>query len=246
MRFIFYYIKDFWYVLRCIGYTLWYCELPNDAGNAYAGKSPIVVVQGVLSLWQAMANLIGVLRSAGHRVFVIPSLGFNTLPVPQGAKAVRECIERYDLREVVVIGWSKGGLIGKYAMLFYNQDGRIKKLVTLATPFAGSRSARLVPGRVFDELKPEGAVVRMLADKKEANPVRSKSPKATADATKSHRTSNWVNASIVSIFGAFDTAVFPLESSRLEGAKNIQVGSHGHFEILFHREALKQVLRECG
>lgn len=223
MRFIFYYyIKDFCYFLRCVGYAIWYRELPNNTRNTDAGKPSIVAVQGVFSSWQALKNIIDALHAAGHRVFVIPSLGLNLLPIPRGARMVQECIKRYGLHEVVLLCWSKGGLIGKYAMLFHNQDGRIKKLVTLATPFAGSRIAHLVPGSIFDELEPESASIKELSEKR------------------------GVNGAIVSIFGVFDTAVFPLESCRLDGAKNIQVGSHGHFEILFRPEVRAQILTELS
>lgn len=130
MRFIFYYIKDFWYFLRCVGYTLWYRKLSDNAGSVDAGKPPIVVVQVVFSSWQALKDIIDALHTAGHRVFVIHSLGFNILPIPRGARMMQECIKRNDLREVIVLGWSKGGLMGKYAMLFYNQEGRIKNNCT--------------------------------------------------------------------------------------------------------------------
>ncbi len=44
-----------------------------------------------------------------------------------------------------------------------------------------------------------------------------------------------VNRHIVSIFGVFDNHVWPENSCKLEGAKNIQVDAHGHHAILFDK-----------
>ena len=47
-----------------------------------------------------------------------------------------------------------------------------------------------------------------------------------------------------SAFGEYDNHVWPTESCRLEGAKNIQVHSHGHHAILFNKKVRDIVMTE--
>lgn len=53
-----------------------------------------------------------------------------------------------------------------------------------------------------------------------------------------------VNHKIVSIFGEFDNHVWPTESCRLEGAKNIELNIYGHHKILFDKRVHDIVMAE--
>ena len=105
-------------------------------------------------------------------------------------------------------------------MAFNNQDGRVAKVITIATPFLGSRAVEHLPGKALKELHPESEIVKKL------------------------HSETGVNHKIVSIFGEFDNHVRPTENSRLEGAKNIQVNVWGHHKILFDRHVRQIILEE--
>jgi hypothetical protein len=55
-----------------------------------------------------------------------------------------------------------------------------------------------------------------------------------------------VNRLIVSIHGARDNAVAPISSCHLVGATNVEVPTSGHYELLFHRGAIQEVLRQIS
>ena len=56
------------------------------------------------------------LYRAGHPVYVLDKLGYNTGAVEAMAQIVSEYLESLKLRDVVVIAHSKGGLIAKHAL----------------------------------------------------------------------------------------------------------------------------------
>ncbi|MEK7465317.1 MAG: hypothetical protein AAB631_00910 [Patescibacteria group bacterium] len=87
-------------------------------------------------------------------------------------------------------------------------------------PFGGSAVARIFPQKHLKEFHPEHETVQKL--KKQGA----------------------INKNVVSIFGVFDNHVWPVESCRLDGAKNIQVNSFGHHKILFDKKVKEIVLSE--
>ena len=57
---------------------------------------------------------------------------------------------------------AKGGLIGKHILAFNNLDGKIKKLIAIATPFGGSHAAKLIPHKPAKELHPKSEIIKTL------------------------------------------------------------------------------------
>lgn len=185
---------------------------PDPAGPA---RPPVVLVPGVYERWQFLRPLADRLHGLGHPVHVVDRLRWNTAPVRASAEAVAAYLEEHDLRDVVVVAHSKGGLIGKYAMAHLDPGRRIDRMVAVATPFGGSVYARffLVPSvRAFS---PGDPTVRLLAEE-----LR-------------------VNGRITSIWGEFDPHI--PGGSRLEGATNVELPVQGHFRILASRELLAAV-----
>ena len=68
-----------------------------------------------------------------------------------------------DLRGVALVAHSKGGLIGKHLLAFDDPDGRLDRLVAVATPFGGSRLARYAMGSTLRAFLPGDPVIRSLA-----------------------------------------------------------------------------------
>ena len=128
----------------------------------------------------------------------------------------------HKIKKAVIIAHSKGGLIGKRIMTVPEGKKMIAKLIAIATPFSGSLVANLINHKVINELAPDGKIINNLARNKA------------------------VNRKIVSIFGESDNFVQPTESSRLKGAKNIQVKIRGHHKFLMDKNVLKIILKEVG
>jgi pimeloyl-ACP methyl ester carboxylesterase len=176
---------------------------------------PVVIVPGVFERWNFLRPMANRLAEAGHPVHVIPELGINAGPIPAAAARVGEFLERRDLRGVALVAHSKGGLVGKAAML-EDADRRIDRLVAVATPFGGSRMAHFTLVPALRAFRPRHPVIRRLVAERE------------------------VNARITSIYPSFDPHI--PEGSALEGGTNVRLDVIGHFSVLEDPAAIEAVL----
>jgi triacylglycerol lipase len=188
--------------------------------NAAAGKPSIILIPGVRAKWQFLKFIADSLAAQGYPIYVVEKLGYNRQAIDHSAKLVRELIDEKKLDNVIIVAHSKGGLIAKYLLAFANQDNRVKKVIAIATPWQGSEAVNFLPGKAYQELRPSSPMIAEL-NRQAA-----------------------VNDKIVSIFGSFDNHVWPTESCRLDGAKNIQVDIYGHHKILFDKQVCEIVANE--
>ncbi len=188
-------------------------------------RPPVVLLPGIYEQWQFMRPVAELLHGLGHPVHVVTGLRWNTAPVAESAAVVVAYLREHDLRDVLVVAHSKGGLIGKYAMLHEDDQDvagarRIARMIAIATPFGGSVYARLFLLRSIRAFSPGDRTVRMLGKQLE------------------------VNRRITSIWGAFDPHI--PGGSRLEGATNVPLRTSGHFRIIGQRELLEAVARAAA
>ncbi|MCU1571315.1 MAG: alpha/beta hydrolase [Naasia sp.] len=176
---------------------------------------PVLLIPGIYETWQFMRPVADLVRKRGSPVHVVPTLHWNTATVASSADLVAEYLEEHDLRNVLVVAHSKGGLIGKYAMLRRDPSGRIARMIAISTPFSGSVYARWFLLRSIRDFSPADPTLRMLGEQLEAN------------------------SRITSIWGAFDPHI--PGGSRLEGATNVVLHSSGHFRIFGQRDLLEAV-----
>ncbi|QHC61381.1 alpha/beta hydrolase [Rathayibacter festucae] len=179
-------------------------------------ERPIVVLPGIWETWAFLRPIIDPLHRRGHPMHVLTSLGWNGRPVARTAEDVAAYLAEHDLRDVVIIAHSKGGLIGKYVMTELDPDGRVDRMVAVATPFGGSRYAPYLLLRSLRSFSPRDATTLLLSSRAGAN------------------------ARITSVFGLFDPHI--PEGSMLEGAVNVRIETGGHFRILSDPETLAAVV----
>jgi len=173
-----------------------------------------------LEKWNFLRKIADPLSRDGHPIYVIRGLGYNTKEIYVFAKLIRELIDEKHLKDVILVSHSKGGLIGKHLLAFCNGDNVIKKLITVATPWGGSYIVNFIPHKSSKELHPAHKTIKILSEQKQ------------------------INHKIVSIYGVFDNHVWPTKSCHLEGAKNIEVNTHGHHTILFNKEVIEIIQEE--
>lgn len=178
--------------------------------------APVILVPGVFESWTMMRLIAERLNRAGHPVHILPELRRNTAPVETGAGLVERCLRDNDLNGTVIVAHSKGGLIAKQVLLGEEQ-GRVARVIAIATPFAGSSLARWMPTRVLRSLQPNDPGIRALVARTEAD------------------------ARIVSIHPPFDPHI--PDGSRLDGAENVPTAESGHFRILGSPEVLDAIER---
>lgn len=211
------------------------------------GKVAVILIPGILGKWGFLKHLGDKISLEGHPVYVVPKLGYNLMSVPRSAMVVcslitkilkdskkahshkhlaknamriRQLIEQHDIKNVILVAYSKGGLIGKYLMLHCNNDDRIKGMVAIATPFSGTSLVKLIPLDPFQELDNDSRIIHDLQ-------------RETA-----------VNRKIISIYPKYDNEVMSDKGSFLEGAENFQMNVSGHHKVLYDKEVEKKVL-EC-
>jgi len=205
-------ILDYVYAVRIqLGIVTRRRRVPRPRGDL----GPVLLIPGVYEPWQFLRGVGGMLARAGHPVHVVEPLGYNLDDVPTAAAVAQGYLDEHDLRDVVVVAHSKGGLIGKHMMLFDDAHGRIDRLVAIASPFSGSSLSRYMPNRALRAFVPTETTLALLA--------------ANAD----------VNERIVSIFGIFDPHI--PGGSELPGATNVRLPVRGHFRLLGHESVLAEV-----
>jgi triacylglycerol lipase len=196
--------------MRGLGFA---ARVPSTYGAGTA--RPVVLVPGVYERWHFLRPVANRLAEAGHPVHIVPELGVNARAIPRTAERLLAFLTRHDLRGVALVAHSKGGLVGKAAML-EDAEGRIDRLVAVATPFSGSRMADLMVVPALRVFRPRNPVIRRLVAERE------------------------VNTRITSIFPAFDPHI--PEGSVLEGATNVRLDVVGHFRVLEDPAALDAVV----
>ncbi|PJI91119.1 esterase/lipase family protein [Luteimicrobium subarcticum] len=182
-------------------------------GGSHAYEHParptgrtVVLVPGVWEPWQFLRPLAELLHAHGVSVHTLPELGYNHRPIERAARTLGDSLVERDLRDVVLVAHSKGGLIGKLAMLQHDPDGRIASMVAVSSPFSGSAIARWVPLRSVRAFHPADATILALA--------------AEVD----------VNGRITSAHPSWDPLI--PSGSFLEGAEDVVLATPGHFRPL--------------
>jgi hypothetical protein len=176
---------------------------------------PVVIIPGVYERWHFLRSIADALVARGHPVHVVPRLGINNRSIPASARIVLAALAESDLRGVALVAHSKGGLIGKAAML-EDADGRIDRLVAVASPFSGSSLARLTLLPALRAFRPANPVIRRLVAERA------------------------VNARITSIQPAFDPHI--PEGGEVDGGTNVRLDVVGHFRVLEDPAALAAVI----
>lgn len=187
----------------------------RDADSFVEGDGvPIVILPGVYETWRFLQPLVSALHARGHPVYVVESLQRNQRPVVEMAEKVAQFLEARDVSGVILVAHSKGGLAGKLAMTG-RAAGRIRSMLAVATPFGGSRYARLMPVRSLRAFSPEDPSIVSLGEQID------------------------INERIVSVYAAFDPHI--PEGSELPGAKNVRLDTGGHFRVLAHPRVLGEL-----
>jgi len=191
------------------------------------GKVPVILIPGVLAKWTFLKSLGDKISLEGHPVYVISDLKYNLFSIPESAKILKKVIDdikkdNKEFQNACIVAHSKGGLIGKYFLIHFNDDKSISKMISLATPYSGSGMAKLLPLEPMKELQNDSLIIKDI--KNNIN----------------------VNHMITSIIPEYDNHVWAEEGSYLDGAKNIKVNIHGHHKIVFDKSVQEVVLNELS
>ncbi|MFD8910146.1 esterase/lipase family protein [Streptomyces sp. NPDC059575] len=132
------------------------------------------------------------------------------------ARHVEEICERTGSRRIDIVGHSLGGLIARYYVQCLGGDLRVRTLVTLGTPHAGTRAIPLANAHpIVRQMRPDSAVIEELA-----------------------RPAPGCRTRFVSFWSDLDSVMDPLEAACVEhpdlDAVNVRVTGIGHLALPVH------------
>ncbi|MCS3842501.1 triacylglycerol lipase [Microbacterium sp. AK031] len=207
-----------WWILDYAYALVWQTRALFDrtdpASYTTGTRDPVIILPGIYETWKFMQPIVEELHNRGHPVHVLEMLERNLHPVAEMADLVTEYLRRNRMRDVTLVAHSKGGLAGKLVMIGTAGD-QVRGMVAVATPFGGSRYARMIPSRTLRALAPMDPVILTLGRELATN------------------------RKIVSIYARFDPHI--PEGSELSGATNIRVNTGGHFLILAHPRVIEEL-----
>ncbi|HAM25825.1 MAG TPA: alpha/beta hydrolase [Microbacteriaceae bacterium] len=193
--------------------------LRRRAADRYRGgdREPVLLLPGVYETWHFLRPVANRLHALGHPIHVLTDLGYNRMTIADSAALAQRYLDDRDLRRVIIIAHSKGGLIAKHMMMIDDVTGRIDRLIAVNSPFDGSKLARYAPVATLRAFSPTDTTVKTLAENLETN------------------------SRITSLYSRLDPLI--PGGSRLDGATNVELSMVGHFRPLGSRELLDEIER---
>jgi pimeloyl-ACP methyl ester carboxylesterase len=205
--------------LRMLFYPLLPRALPASARDL-----PVVLVHGLLCNGGVWWRACRTLRAAGVRGVHAMSYGPPLASIEVFAEQLHACIEsvcrRSGSAQVMLVTHSMGGLVA-LACLRRHGGARVRAVVAIGAPFAGSCLARGLPGTAIAQLVPGNPWLDALA------------PRAPQGGPR-----------MVSIWSWHDSLVAPQTSSILRGADNAALTGIGHNALLRDPQVLARVVEE--
>lgn len=208
-------------------------------------ENPVLLLHGLGSTRKTLSILERRLRRDGHTVISIHLGGlfdtFNSKKIEALASFVRDKVERLYKRyhfsgKMIVIGHSKGGLIGRYYVQCLGGDKRVSHLMTLGTPHNGT------PWALLAALTPLSWIMKSLKQMTPYSPLIKTMQKSPFPHTV-RLTSIY---SMQDMMTPFPSGIISLETPHPH-LKNILVDQVGHAEFLIKKTVyshIKRLLRE--
>ncbi len=159
------------------------------------------------------------LEAAGHTVATVslapPYTSMGKL-VPQLNQRIEEVCAATGSKKLTLIAHSMGGLICR-SYLARHGTHRVKCLLTLATPHAGSLLSKIGLGQNSREMTPGSLWLRDMATEK-------------------------ISIPFISLRNAYDNYVMPQDNQRLPGARDIELPPVGHIAMLYDDQVANLLL----
>ncbi len=195
---------------------------PEKTGN----QQPVILLHGLLQNRSCMFWLQHRLKKAGYgQVISINTPPWRDLETLTEvlAKRVDELRITHKVEKVHLVGHSMGGIIARNYVQNRGGAAHVSGMVTLGAPHHGSKLAPFALSKMGRSLLPGSAFLRQF------NSVPwPEGPQA------------------VSIYTRYDNIVLPTDSSKMAGAKLIELDGMGHISLLFHPRAFQAVVESLA
>ncbi len=183
---------------------------------------PLLLVHGYACSRGVWWRLRRELEAAGHTVASVslypPYTSIGKL-VPQLNQRIEEVCRATGAEQVALIAHSMGGLVCR-SYLARHGIRRVERLITIASPHAGTELARIGIGRNAREMVPGSLWLKDLAAENVPVPT-------------------------ISIRTPHDNYVMPQDNQRLPGALDLELDGIGHLALLYAGRTAAELVRAC-
>jgi triacylglycerol esterase/lipase EstA (alpha/beta hydrolase family) len=212
----------------------WTMAFPSVEQRIYPDSPclPVLLVHGYgcnSGYWHSMSRVLGRERISHFAVDLEPVFGDIDSFVPAMESAVRRVLAETGAPRLIVMAHSMGGMVAR-AWLRKHGPAGVCRIITLGTPHLGTALANFGWGDNSRQMRREGRGMEGAASQWLRLLNEGEDP-AQRDL-------------ITSIWSHHDNIVSPQESSRLPGARNIEVAGIGHVTLAFSPKVQALVLQE--
>lgn len=194
-------------------------QIPEANSSA---KPPVILLHGLFQNRSCLFWLQHRLKAVGYQNVI----SINTPPwrdmeasTEALAKKVDELRIKLKVETVILIGHSMGGMIARNYVQNRGGSAYVDAMVTLGSPHHGSKLAPFALSSMGKSLLPGSAFL-----------------------TKFNSTPWPETTPATSIYTRYDNIVLPVESAKMEGAKQVELDGMGHTALLFHPRSLQTVI----
>ncbi|MFP3870751.1 MAG: esterase/lipase family protein [Syntrophobacteria bacterium] len=200
-------------------------NLPSGPAN----RTPVIFVHGLYHNHTAWYFYLRWFRKWGRRHLKAMNLKGKFSSINDYARKLAEEVDRVleqtGSNQVDLVGHSMGGLVIRSYLNSGAARGRVRRVVTLATPHAGSKLAVFGPGAAAQEMVPGSPFLESL--NRDGTPTRHE-------------------ARVYSIYSIVDNMVLPNDSAKLagEGVTCLETQAVNHLGLLFCKKT-GRLVRAC-
>lgn len=176
----------------------------------------ILLIPGLHESWVFLQSIGILTNQLGCKVHIVPSYN-SSESVNAGYEQIKQYIQTKKLNLLTIIAHSKGGVIAKKLLMDKNLTNKIKRVITIATPFGGSILAYVWPDAY--ELNPKSPIIAQILQDQTGN------------------------SKIYNLYPRVDNHVIPNRNLLLIGANNVMIDIVGHTRIL-EADQTKKVIKK--
>ena len=191
-------------------------------------KNPIILIHGLWNTADIFSSITSKLNEIGIEYFA-PTLehAYGMTSIVELANSLNDLIlEKYAYeQELDILGFSMGGIIGRYWIKKLNGYKRTQKFITVGSPHNGTLTSQLVPEYPFrgiSEMKISSFLLR--------------------DLSKYDYLLNGINC--ISFFTYWDLMVFPGWRANLNLGEKISLKIYKHKNLIRNPEAVEKIIEK--
>jgi triacylglycerol lipase len=133
-------------------------RLKSNKGNG----TPVVLIHGYFHFGLVFLYLFNKLRKANIGPIYTFNLGSPFHSIEEYANKLHK--EFGSFSSLILVGHSLGGLVASYYALHLAKKGQVKKVITIASPFKGTKAAYFALGAAGRQMRPKSNDLKQLSE----------------------------------------------------------------------------------